>query len=142
MYKPISSATDTDHLCTGFDCDCVRRQREFTINKNQKVKYHLRFMLRDVFGFAEYQEKTTSGLGYKLTLMRNNDESVLNKANATNNAKIKVNGTEWYVTHYTPPILQQAILSKQIFCKVPTATQNVERSVFMKEVVTRNVWTF
>ena len=27
-------------------------------------------MLKDVFGFAEHQEKATYGLGYKLTLTR------------------------------------------------------------------------
>ena len=39
-------------------------------------------------------------------------------------------------------ISQQAILSKQILSKVPTELQYVERSVFMKEVNTQNLWTF
>ena len=47
-------------------------------------------MLKDVFGFAEHQEKATSGLGYKLTLTRNFDNSVLNKANATIIGEIKL----------------------------------------------------
>ena len=51
-------------------------------------------MLRDVSGFAERQEKDTYGLGYKLTLTRNNDNSVLNKADATNNSK--QNQNYWY----------------------------------------------
>ena len=33
-------------------------------------------MLKDVFGFAEGQEKATYGLGYKLTLTRIKDEAV------------------------------------------------------------------
>ena len=33
-------------------------------------------MLKDVFGFAELQEKATCGLGYKLTLTRNKDDAV------------------------------------------------------------------
>ena len=43
-------------------------------------------MLKDIFGFAEHQERSTHGLGYKLTITRNSDNAVLNKANATNNA--------------------------------------------------------
>ena len=44
--------------------------------------------------------------------------------------------------NYTPSIPQQAIISKQISSKTPTALQYVERSVFMKEVETQNLWTF
>ena len=34
-------------------------------------------MLKYVFGFAELQDKDTYGFGYKLTLTRNIDDSVL-----------------------------------------------------------------
>ena len=47
-------------------------------------------MLRNVFGFAEHQEKATFGLAYKLVLTRISDNSVLNKDNATNVGKIKI----------------------------------------------------
>ena len=47
-------------------------------------------MLKDTFGCAKHQEKATFGLGYKLTLTRNSDNSVLNKDNATNNGKKKL----------------------------------------------------
>ena len=57
-----------------------------------------------MFGFAEHQETATYGLGYKLTLTRNTDNAVLNRANATNNAKIKIISLEWYVPHYTPSL--------------------------------------
>ena len=30
-----------------------------------KGKYHVKIMLKDVFGFAEHQEKATYGVGYK-----------------------------------------------------------------------------
>ena len=79
-------------------------------------------MLKDVFGFAEHQEKATYGLGYKLTLTRISYNAVLNKDNATKIGKIKVNSIEWYVSHFTASILQQSILSKQILSKVPTAS--------------------
>ena len=47
-------------------------------------------MLKDIFAFAEHQEKATYGLGYKLTLTRNTDNAVLNKDNAINKAKFKI----------------------------------------------------
>ena len=142
MYKLLSSSKGSDDLSIGFDRDRGRRQRELTNKKTQKGKYHVRIYLKDVFGFAEYQEKGTHGLGYKLTLTRNTDNAVLNKANAINLGKIKINALEWYVPHYTPSIQQQSILSKQILKKTPTQIQYPERSVFMKEVNTQNVWTF
>ena len=142
MYKLLTSSKGSDDLSICFDRDRSRKQRELTNNKSQKRKYHVRIYLKDVFGFAEYQEKATYGLGYKLTLTRNTDNAALNKGNAINNAKIKINAIEWYVPHYTPSKQQQSILSKQIINKTPTQIQNPERSVFMKEVNTQNFWTF
>ena len=142
MYKLITSSKGSDDLSIGFDRDRTRRRNELTNNKNIKGKYHVRIFLKDIFGYAEYQEKATYGLGYKLTLTRNTDNAVLNKANAINNGKIRINAIEWYVPHYTPSIQQQSILSKQILNKTPTQIQYPERSVSMKEVNTQNFWTF
>ena len=75
-------------------------------------------------------------------MTRNSDNAVLNKDNAINVGKIKINAIEWYVPHYTPSIQQQAKLSKQILHKTPTQINYPERSVFMKEVNTQNFWTF
>ena len=115
MYKLLTSSRGSDDLSSGFDRDRNRRQRELTNNNSQKGKYHVRIYLKDVFGFAEYQQKATYGLGYKLSLTRNTDNAVLNKANATNNGKIKINAIEWYVPNYTPCMQQQSILYNQIF---------------------------
>ena len=61
MYKLLISSRGSDDLSMGFDRDRNRRQRELTINKNMKRKFHLRIMLKDVFRFAEHQEKGTYG---------------------------------------------------------------------------------
>ena len=98
--------------------------------------------MRDNFGFAEHQETATHGLDYKLTLTRNTDNAVLNEANATNNAKIKINSLEWYVPHYTPSLGAYNKLMNQIKQKSPTNLHYPERSVFMKEVNTQKFWTF
>ena len=47
-----------------------------------------------------------------------------------------------YVAHYVPSIRQQAILSKQILSEAHAELQNVETSIFMKEVKTQNLWSF
>ena len=142
IYKHITSSKGSDDLSIGFDCDRGRRKRELATHKCQKGKYHIRIYLKDVFGFAEYQSKATYGVGYKLTLTRNTDNAVLNKANAINIGEIKINAIEWYIPHYTPSAEQQSTLSKQILNKTPTQIQYPESFVFMKEVNTQNFWTF
>ena len=139
LYILKTSAKDTNDLSIGFDRDRTRRRNELTNNENIKGRYHVRIYSKDVFGFAEWQQKATYGLGYKLTLTRNNDNAVINKDNAVNNAKIKINSVEWYVPHYTASMSQQTILSNQIVNRIPTELQYVERSVFMKELKTQKL---
>ena len=107
MYKLINSAKEYDDLSIGFHRDRDVRQLEVTNIKNTKGKYHVRVYSKDVFGFAEHQEKATYGLGYKLTLTRSNDNAVLNKDNAINIGKYKNNSIEMYVAQYTPSISQK-----------------------------------
>ena len=142
MYKLLSSSEDSDDLSIGFDRSRDRRKRELNNNKTQKGEYHLRIYLEDVFGFTEHQQVGTFGLGYNLTLTRNTDNAILNKDNATNNAKIVINSIEWYVPHYVPSLEEYNKLMDQIYKKTPTNLHYPERSVFMKEVNTQNFWTF
>ena len=102
----------------------------------------MRIYLKEIFGFAEHQDKATYGLGYKLTLTRNSDNAVLNKTNATPIGKIKINSIEWYVPLYTASLKEQGILMKLIMDKIPTELRYVERSVFMKEVNSQNLCSF
>ena len=75
-------------------------------------------------------------------MTRNTDNAVLNKVNATGNAKNKINSLEWYVPHYCPSLDEYNKLQIQIKQKTPTNLHYPERSVFMKEVNTQNFWTF
>ena len=77
-----------------------------------------------------------------MTLTRNTDSAVLKKDKAINNAKIKIFEVELYIPQYTPSIANQAVLFKQILSKLPSELQHVERSVFLKELNTQNLWTF
>ena len=98
-------------------------------------------MLKDFFGYAEYQEIATYGSGYNITLTRNVDNAVLNEDQATKFGRIKINSMEWSEQHYTASLSNQALLSKHILSKSLTELQFVERSVFMKPVKTQNLWT-
>ena len=68
MYKLLTSSRGSDDLSFGFDRDRNKRRDELTRNKNIRSKYHLGIMLKDVFGFADHQQKAAFRLGYKLTL--------------------------------------------------------------------------
>ena len=142
MYKLLTSSKDSDDLSIDFDRDRGRRKRELTNNKNVKGIYHIRIYLKDIFGFAEHQEKGTYGLGYKLTLTRNTDNAVLNKDNAVANGRVKINSLDWCVPHYSPNLEENNKLMNQIKKNSPTLLHYPERSVFMKEVNTQNFWTF
>ena len=80
-----------------------------TSNKNIKGKYHLKILLRGVFGFAEHQEKAIYGLGYNLTLTGNKDDAVMDKPVGIADATFKIDHIHWYVPHYTPSIQQQDV---------------------------------
>ena len=90
MYNLITSSKNSEDLSIDFDRSSASRREEITNNKNVKGKFHLRFMLRDVFGFVGHQEKATYGLGYKLTLTRNKDEAVIDKVAGIADARIKI----------------------------------------------------
>ena len=83
MFKLLTSAEEYEVLCTGFDRDRKKRQQEFTNKKIMKGKYPVRPMLKDVFGFAEHQEKASYGFVYRLKLTRNIDD-VLSLQNSGN----------------------------------------------------------
>ena len=142
MYKLLTSSKDSDDLSIGFDRDRGRRKRELTNNKNFKGKNHPRIYLKDIFGFAEHQKKGTYGLGYRFILTRNTDNAVVNKAATVNNAKVKINSLDWYVPHYSANLEEYTKLMVQIKKNNPTLLYYPERSVFMKEVNTQNLWTF
>ena len=142
IYKIVTSSKDGDDLSIGFDRNRGRRKDELTDNKNIKGKYHSRIYLKDILGYAENQEKATYGLGYRLILTRNTDNAVLNKDNAVANGRVKINSLDWYVPHYTVDLEEYNKLMTQIKKNTPTLLHYIERSVFVKELNTQNLWTF
>ena len=142
MYKLLTLSRGSDGLSIGFERDRGRLQRECTNNEKVKGRKHFPIMLKDIFGFAEHQEKATFGLGYRLILTRNSDNVVLNEGNAINNGKIKINSIDSCIPHCRPSIEQQRVLRKQIVDKTPTELRYPKRSVFMKEVNTQKLRSF
>ena len=142
MCEKLTSSRSNDDLIIGLDQDRNRRQDELTWSKNLDGKYQDRFMLKDMFGFAKHQEKTTYGIGYNLTLTWNKNEAALHKAVAFVEARVKIDRLHWYVPHYTPSIQQQGILAKQVLSKTPTEIRYIQRAVFLKQVTNRNLWKF
>ena len=86
MHKLISSSRDSDDLSSGFHRSIGVRERELTHNKTTKGNCHVRIYSKDIFGFAEHQDKCTYGLCYKLTLQRNSDNHVLSDPARANDA--------------------------------------------------------
>ena len=81
-------------------------------------------------------------MGYKLVLLGNRDNYVLNKANATIVGKNRIKTIDWCVVHYKPNISDQTILSKLILGKIPTELQYIGKTVCVKEVNIQDLWTF
>ena len=114
MYKLIASSKNSDDQSLGFHRSRKIRKDELAQNKTVEGKYHVRILLKDVIGFAENQEKATYGLGFILTLKRNKDEAVIDKAGGIADARIKIDHIHCLLPQYTPSIQQQSTLSEQI----------------------------
>ena len=79
MYNLLSSSKDSDDLSIGFYQNNEAREKKLTNNKATKENYHVRICFKNIFGFAAHQDNCTYGLGYKLTLQRNNFNHILSR---------------------------------------------------------------
>ena len=105
-------------------------------------KTYNRIQLEDVFGFEERQEKALCGSGYKFTLTRKKDNTVLNKAPGIEEARNNNDNIHWYQPQFIPSIPKQGILSKKILSKTPMEFRYFERPVFSKEVKNQKLSSF
>ena len=141
MYKLLTSNQQTSQLMYGFEESQATRRQELTNNKTEKGTFFVRIKLTDIFGFAD-QEKITYGLGYSLTLKRNNNNDPIIRDNGVDAAKINIKDISWYIPHYIPSMENQQLVMDQILDKDPTELYYIERVVFRKDVNTNNNWTF
>ena len=141
MYKLLTSNQQTSQLMYGFEESQATRRQELTNNKTEKGTFFVRIRLSDIFGFAD-QEKITYGLGYTLTLNRNNNNDPIIRDNGVDAAKINIKDISWYIPHYVTSLENQQLVMDQILDKDPTELYYMERIVFRKDVNTNNNWTF
>ena len=141
MYKLLTSSQQTSQWMYGFEESTTIRRQEVTNNKTEKGTFFVRIKLKDVFGFAD-QEKVTYGLGYTLTLKRNNSKDVIIRGAGVDVAKVNVKDISWYIPHYVANLENQQLVLNQILNKDPTELYHTERTVFRKDVNTNNNWTF
>ena len=141
MIKLLTSGSQTSQLLNGFEESSTIRRQELTNNKNEKGTFFVRIKLKDLFGFAD-QEKITYGLGYTLTLKRNNNNDPILRENGVDAAKLVVKDISWYIPHYVLSLENQQLVMDQLLNKDPTELFYTERTVFRKDVNTDNSWTF
>jgi hypothetical protein len=121
--------------------------RNRLINDNdEKGTLFVRLRLSDVFGFCEYQDKITYGLGYTLILKRGDAQGngALFRLHATTAAvaKIVIKDISWYVAHYTPSLESQATISQMLADKSTTTMSYIQKYVTEKLVNTSSNWSF
>ena len=135
MHKLLSSSHDTIDLLYGFDSNVDRRREELTNNKEvgEKGTFYSRIRLIDIFGFAD-QDKITYGLGYNLTLKRNNNNDVIHRLAAIAHAKVVIKDIAWYVEKFTPNLDNQQLIADQLLSETPTELYYEERSQFRKKI--------
>ena len=141
MHKLLTSNQQTSQLMYGFEESQATRRQELTTNKTEKGTFSVRIKPKDLFGFAD-PEKITYGLGYSLTLKRNNNNDPIIRDNGVDAAKIVIQDISWYISHYTPSMENQQLVMDQILDKDPTERFYTERTVFRKDVNTNSSWTF
>ena len=81
----------------------------------------------DFFDFAEHQNFSKYGLGYKSTFKRKTDIDAINRAAATVNAQYLLRCITCFLPQYTPNITQQRISSKVIVSRASNASHYIER---------------
>ena len=138
MHKLLTSNQQTSQLMYGFEESQATRRLELTTNKTEKATFFVRIKLKDLFGFADQE----NGLGYSLTLKRNNNYDPIFGDNGVDAAKIDIKDISWYFPHYTLSMENQHLVMDQILDKDPTERVFTERTVFRKDVNTNNSWTF
>ena len=141
MYKLLTSTKSTSQLMYGFEENLSVRRQELTNNKKEKGTFFVRIKLKDLFGFAD-QEKIIYGLGYTLTLKRNNNNDAILRSVGVDAAKVVIKDIGWYIPHYVPSLENQQFVMDQILNKDPTELSYTERIIFRKDVNTNSNWTF
>ena len=129
MNQLLTSGQQTCDLMYGFDESQATRILELSTRKTEKGTFFVTIKLIDLLGFAD-QEKVTYGLGYTLTLKRNNNNDPIIRDNGIDAANIVMKEIGWLIPPYSPRLENQQIKMDQVLNKVPTELYYLERIVF------------
>ena len=129
MYKLFTSPRGYEDSSLGFAREINDRRDEFTVIKRNPGGFHGTILSKDFFGFAGHQKNATFGLGYRLPMKRNNNDSDLSRTAATANEEAVINDISWFVPDYTRNVIQQDLLNNHFVTKIPNGMSNIKRSV-------------
>ena len=120
-----------------FDSKITHRRHEKTNNKEAGQKDFLK--KNTIFVLAD-QDKITYGLGYILTLKRDNNNIVIYGTAAVAEAKVFTKNTVWYVEKFIPNFDDQQFIADQILSDIPTELYYEERTVSRKKIIKAGTW--
>ena len=83
------------------------------------------------------ERKQTCGLGYNLTLKRNNNIQPVIRTGGADAAKLVIEDFDWHIPHFTPFLENQKIAMDQLLKINPTEFYYMERIVYS---YCRNSW--
>ena len=146
MHKMLSSGEG--ELMTYFEKDTqdaavvnTERRNRLLNNTPEKGTLFVRIPLKDIFGYVYHQDKITYGLGYILKLRTADHANAIFRTIA-DVAKLTINDISLYVSHYTPSVENQTLVTNVVLNKEPITMGYVERKVFTKQVNTNSSWNF
>ena len=96
-YKDTALTADLDNNI-GFKA----RQQYVIKNPDPRGTFRFRVPLKHIFGFCEDYNKILYGMKQTLTLIRNDDEDAIFRANAAAAGKIRLDKISWYIPHVMP----------------------------------------
>ena len=134
--------TDTgDQYESGFVRNQGNRDSQLKDDHIAAERGHMYMMIKmsDLFGFVNNLEKIIYGLGFKLTLKRNNNDKALFRVNAGADAlakdgNINIRVISWCVPRVDPSIVNRIIVQKGLNKK-----NNIDFCYYEKETFYKNV---
>ena len=122
MHKLLTSTNENE--AAGFIKESDKRKEQLLDNNPTKGYMSYRIDMKEVFGFVEYSEKYTYGLGYIPELRGQSDDTAVVRANTLGAAEIKIKKISWNIPSFTPllftpHVCETLIILRQIVTPLP-----------------------
>ena len=147
IYKLLTSTGDEYE--SGFVKNQGNRDSQLKGDHIAAQRGHMYMMIKmsDLFGFVNDLEKIIYGLGFKLLLKRNNNDTALYRVNANpgavaNDGNIEIKDISWCVPSIDPSNDNRIIVQKSLSKKNNVDFSYYERKTFYKNVPNANSFLF